>query len=53
VPSRDVPHFVELWRAGKLPVESLVSSTITLDAINDGMDQLADGHAVRQVIRFE
>jgi alcohol dehydrogenase len=53
VPSRDIPHFVELWRAGRLPVESLVSSTITLDAINDGMDQLADGHAVRQIIRFE
>jgi Zn-dependent alcohol dehydrogenase len=53
VPSRDIPHFVELWRAGRLPVESLVSSTITLDGINDGMDRLADGKAVRQVIRFE
>jgi Zn-dependent alcohol dehydrogenase len=53
VPSRDIPHFVELWRAGRLPVESLVSSTIALDAINEGMDQLADGKAVRQVIRFE
>ena len=52
VPSRDIPHFVELWRAGRLPVESLVSSTITLDGINDGMDRLADGKAVRQVIRF-
>ncbi|SEH56475.1 alcohol dehydrogenase [Mycolicibacterium rutilum] len=52
VPARDIPHFVDLWRAGRLPVESLVSSTITLDEINDGMDQLADGKAVRQVIRF-
>jgi len=46
------PHFVELWRAGRLPVESLVSSTITLDGINAGMDQLADGKAVRQMISF-
>lgn len=50
VPARDIPRFVELWRAGRLPVESLVSSTITLDDINEAMDQLADGAAVRQLI---
>ena len=53
VPSHDIPHFVGLWRAGRLPVEKLVSSTITLDAINEGMDQLAEGHAVRQLISFD
>lgn len=53
VPSHDIPHFVELWRAGRLPVEQLVSATITLDEINAGMDQLADGKAVRQLISFE
>ncbi|PJK23224.1 alcohol dehydrogenase catalytic domain-containing protein [Mycolicibacterium goodii] len=52
VPARDIPRFVELWRAGRLPVESLVSSTITLDGINAGMDELAEGRAVRQVIEF-
>src|ERR1700722_6653646 len=30
VPDRDIPQFVELWRSGRLPVESLVSSRITL-----------------------
>jgi alcohol dehydrogenase len=53
VPSREIPHFVQLWRAGRLPVERLVSSTIGLDDINTGMDLLADGKAVRQVIRFD
>jgi alcohol dehydrogenase len=53
VPSHDIPYFVGLWRAGRLPVEKLVSSTITLDEINAGMDQLADGHAVRQLISFQ
>jgi alcohol dehydrogenase len=53
VPSHDIPYFVGLWRSGRLPVERLVSSTITLDEINAGMDQLADGHAVRQLINFE
>ncbi|BBZ31031.1 alcohol dehydrogenase [Mycolicibacterium madagascariense] len=52
VPARDIPRFVELWRAGRLPIESLVSASIDLDEINDGMDQLADGRAVRQIIEF-
>jgi alcohol dehydrogenase len=52
VPARDIPRFVELWRSGRLPVESLVSASITLDEINHGMDELADGRAVRQVIEF-
>ncbi|OBI45964.1 alcohol dehydrogenase [Mycobacterium kyorinense] len=52
VPARDIPRFVEMWRAGRLPVESLVSSTIALDDINAAMDRLADGTAVRQLIAF-
>ena len=53
VPDRDIPQFVELWRSGRLPVESLVSSRITLDDINSAMDNLADGVAVRQLITFD
>lgn len=53
VPARDIPRYVQLWRAGKLPVEALVSSTIRLDQINEAMDLLADGRAVRQVILFD
>lgn len=50
VPSRDIPRFVTLWRNGRLPVESLVSSTIGLDDINVAMDRLAEGTVVRQLI---
>ncbi|WP_343709953.1 zinc-binding dehydrogenase [Mycobacterium sp.] len=53
VPARDIPRFVELWRAGRLPVESLVSSTIRLDDVNAAMDRLADGAAVRQLVTFD
>jgi alcohol dehydrogenase len=42
-----------MWRAGRLPVESLVSAAISLDDINAAMDQLADGKAVRQLISFD
>ncbi|MCV7122037.1 alcohol dehydrogenase catalytic domain-containing protein [Mycobacterium lacus] len=52
IPSRDIPRFVSLWQSGRLPVEALVSSTIRLDDINAAMDHLADGTAVRQLIRF-
>ncbi|MDT5135382.1 MAG: alcohol dehydrogenase [Mycobacterium sp.] len=53
VPARDIPRFVELWRSGRLPVESLVSSTIALEQINEALDRLADGAAVRQIIALD
>lgn len=53
VPSRDIPKYAQLWRDGKLPVEELISSRIALADINQAMDQLADGKAVRQVIMFD
>jgi alcohol dehydrogenase len=52
VPSRDIPRYVDLWRAGRLPVEELISSRIALDDINTAMDQLAEGRAIRQIIEF-
>ncbi|MGV0585579.1 alcohol dehydrogenase catalytic domain-containing protein [Mycobacteroides chelonae] len=53
VPSRDIPRYAQLWRAGKLPVEKLISSRIELGNINEAMDLLADGLAIRQVIMFD
>jgi alcohol dehydrogenase len=50
-PHRDIPRLVALWRAGRLPVERLLSGTLPLDGVNQAMDRLADGSAVRQVIR--
>lgn len=52
VGARDIPKFVALWRQGKLPLEELISAEIALEDINDAMDQLADGNAVRQLIIF-
>ena len=53
VPARDIPTYAQLWRDGKLPVEALISSRITLSGINAAMDELADGRAIRQVIMFD
>ncbi len=52
VPGRDIPHYIELFRQGKLPVDALISSKIALDDINAGFDALADGQVVRQIITF-
>lgn len=53
VPSRDIPRYEQLWREGKLPVEKLTTSVINLSDINEAMDSLAEGKAVRQIISFE
>ncbi|MCF8571186.1 alcohol dehydrogenase catalytic domain-containing protein [Gordonia sp. HY002] len=52
VPARDIPRYVELWRAGRLPLERLITSRIGLDEINEAMDALAAGREIRQVIEF-
>ncbi|MGL6236787.1 MAG: zinc-binding dehydrogenase [Segniliparus sp.] len=49
-PQEDIPFLVGLWRAGALPVEKLKSHTIALADLNEAMDRLADGAAVRQIV---
>ncbi|MBO8142214.1 MAG: zinc-binding dehydrogenase [Firmicutes bacterium] len=50
VPRRDLPRFLRLYQAGRLPVDKLVTHRIALDEINEGFDRLAAGQAVRQVV---
>ena len=50
VPRRDIPRFIQLYRRGRLPVDRLMSGTLTLDEINQGFDRLHDGTAIRQVV---
>jgi alcohol dehydrogenase len=52
VPSRDLPRYVAMYRLGRLPVDRLMSGTLTLDDINRGFDLLHEGKAVRQVVVF-
>lgn len=52
VPSRDIPVFASLWRERRLPVEKLISSHLDLRDINDALDSLADGSALRQILHF-
>lgn len=52
IPSRDIPRFVSLYRSGRLPVDRLMTSTGTLDDINEGFEALAAGRTVRHVLRL-
>lgn len=52
VPSRDIPRFVALYRAGLLPVDRLLTHTLKLEDINEAFDRLKSGEAVRQVVLF-
>jgi alcohol dehydrogenase len=51
VPQRDVLAYLELWRAGRLPVERLRARSLPLEEINEAMDALAAGEVVRQIVR--
>ena len=53
VPQRDMPRYIQLYQAGRLPIDKLVTHRIKLDEINLGFDRLANGEAVRQVILFD
>ncbi|ANC30389.1 zinc-binding dehydrogenase [Isoptericola dokdonensis] len=53
VPNRDIPRYVELWRAGRLPLERLVSARIGLDELPRALDRLAAGEELRQLITFD
>ena len=50
IPARDIPRYLALWKAGRLPVERLLTSVNPLSRINALMDELADGRAIRQIV---
>jgi alcohol dehydrogenase len=52
VVQRDIPHYIELFQNGRLPVDQLISRRIGLEDLNEAFDRLADGSEVRQVIVF-
>jgi alcohol dehydrogenase len=52
VPRRDLPRYMALYKAGKLPVNKLMGRRIALDDINEGFDRLASGEGLRDVIVF-
>jgi Zn-dependent alcohol dehydrogenase len=52
VPKRDIPRFIDMYKAGRLPVDRLLTHTLKLDELNEGFDRLAAGQGVRQAVIF-
>lgn len=53
VPPRDIPRYIDWYRAGTLPVDRLLSERIRLDDINAAFDRLAAGESIRQVVEID
>lgn len=53
VPVRDVPRYIGLYLAGKLPIDRLVGERMPLADINRGFDRLAAGESLRDLIIFD
>lgn len=52
VPTRDIPHYIELFENGKLPIDKLGFDFISLDEINEGFDRLLKGEHARIIIKM-
>jgi alcohol dehydrogenase len=50
VPSRDIPRYIDMYLAGRLPVNKLLSGTGPLSEINEAFDRLDRGEVIRHVI---
>ena len=50
LPSRDFPVLIELFLAGRLPLDKFVTETIGLDAIEHAFDKMRTGDVLRSVV---
>jgi len=48
----DMPRLLELWRQGRLKLDTLISGKIKLEQINEGFEMLKSGAPVRNLIDF-
>ena len=53
VPAIDIPRYIDLYQAGKLPVDQLLGEAFTLETVNEGFDHLASGSGLRDCIVME
>jgi S-(hydroxymethyl)glutathione dehydrogenase/alcohol dehydrogenase len=49
---RDFPKLLNLWRAGRLDLEGMISRRIGIEDINDAFRAMQSGEVIRQVIEF-
>jgi S-(hydroxymethyl)glutathione dehydrogenase/alcohol dehydrogenase len=52
-PTTDIPRILGLYRSGDLKLDELITRTYTLDQVNEGYEDLLNGHNVRGVLIHE
>lgn len=53
VPAVDINRYIDLYRAGRLPVDKLLGESFALDQVNEGFDHLASGSSLRDAVILE
>jgi Zn-dependent alcohol dehydrogenase len=48
---RDIPRYLDLWRAGRLDLEALITATRPLDQVNEALADLTSARGIRTVLR--
>ncbi len=51
-PRNDIPNILEMYEAGKIHLDELVTRTYTLDEVNEAYADLAAGKLIRGIIEF-
>ena len=51
-PQVDLPHLLDLFRAGRLPIDKLISKHYALDEIATAFGDMESGNVARGVIVF-
>src|SRR5690606_16306611 len=49
----DIPHYLELYRQGRLMLDEMISRRGKLEDINDAFDALSSGEVARTVLLFD
>lgn len=49
----DIPKLVDLYKAGKLKLDELITHRFPLEQINEAIDEVLAGKALRNIIMFE
>ncbi|MEE9356508.1 MAG: zinc-binding dehydrogenase [Methylococcaceae bacterium] len=52
-PSTDIPRYLDLYRAGKLKLDSLITHRYPLEQVNDALDMVRSGQAGRVILEMK
>lgn len=52
-PAVDIARYIDLYKAGRFPVDRLLGRVFTLNQINEGFDHLASGAGLRDCIALD